>query len=987
MCSVRSEADRPTNTQPYRSPPLGWGRRNIADSQLAVAPQHDEAPRPRINYTGVPGALPFQPASHRQRLRLGLGLAEDKTRAAKERIKRGVRKQPSVHRLAETEPSVLLSKAIRSGAKGHRWRKEVAMARSVQLPILLLQLLLRKGSLALPESSDLRELLPKDEELDSKVELVRRSDPTCIDLDDCLYVLEGQTDDERCERFLERNNPGPKFILAFLLRPYSNITKATTLYSMIESCQSYYEDEVEPGTGLGHQTRTRRLEKCRDRLVHIMTFLTAHCLVVEPRFVVKLGVIAARFVEKMATYADSSEKLYLIQCEVFNSALSVLQPRQGAHPMRSCPDAYFWEAQRTLLAASAGLEKPLQVDHEAFRAIRGVLASQAKNQTEMHSATRYAASWPPYLRPADGMDETADAEDSYSRAINAGILMQEAGFAKEERDDALDILQGMTTEGTPTIQQRIAIGGQSCVGGWEASIKATRNAQEAWARFQEPPQPGWKPGPAQYSAMFEKLNMREADGNSHLLPGDKALSFATLWDVNLAEFERARLRPPSVTQLYERMRLSGIRPKGSCLRILVANAECLNTAHSYLRDSAESDTVIASLTADDPKPEQLRAVPMKLFEAYVQVCSRVDGRRGDRPLRRGMYLANLRLDAGCSRWAPVIWGPILKALSQHRRAIMVSRSEQIRLFLRVINRIDESAGMTLPTFIQFAKCNRKVVRRDLPELLIDLETAERAKKNDLRHFYTFDAAGQGTSDAFEKAPYSLIREAAERMKETFNGLVAKEKECQGLLGAYQVAPLDRMACRKDPAGSEHAYEYMISLAFLGEFDEMARTLRWLMEEWGQPDVVAAMQELDEPPPHANFFETLCAFRLLAEPMLGEAVVKSLRQELEAATGWVWPDEEAVTTFVDMQQDDYIATLRRVLDRVRHWETAEWTAEKPQREPATRVDDALVKDVAFDASEAQEARRLHYIPDCILGHGGDGNGVSGAQDDPGNWHCS
>ncbi|KAM4057888.1 prefoldin subunit 3 [Hirsutella rhossiliensis] len=676
----------------------------------------------------------------------------------------------------------------------------------------------------------------------------------------------------------------------------------------------------------------------------------------------------------MATYADASGKLYLIQCEVFNNALSMLQPRQGAHPMqRRCPNAYFWEAQRTLLAASAGLEKPLQVSRKAFRAIRGVLAGQAKNQTEMHSATRYAATWPPYLRPADGMDETADPEDSWSRAVNAGILMQEAGFAKEERDDALDVLQGMTTDGTPTIHQRITIVNQRHVGTWEASIRATRNAQEAWERFQDPPHPGWKPGPAQYSAMFEKLTLREADGNSHLLPGDKALSFPTLRDANLAEFERVRLRPPSVTQLYRQMRLNGIRPKGSCLQILVANAESLDTAHGYLRDSAEKETIVDSLTADDPKPEQLRAVPMNLFEAYIQVCSRVDGRRGDRPLRRGMHLASLRLDAASSRWAPVIWGPLLKALSQHRRAIKVSRSEQLRLFLRIMDRIDEISGMTLPTFIQFAKCIRKVIRRELPELLIDLETAEGAKKNHLGHFYTLSTADQGTDDALGKAPYSLLRAAAERIKDMFNGLVAQERHNQGLLEVHQVAPLDRMACRTDPVSSEHAYDYMVSLAFLGEFDEMARTLRWLMEEWEQPDVVDAIQELDEPPHHANFFETLCAFRLLAEPMLGDAVVKSLRQGLEAsAAGWAWPDEEAVAMFVDMQQDDFIATLQRVLGRVRHWQTVEQTAEAPEPEAAFRVEDALVKG------------RLHHMRYCGLPRGGDGDGVAGPQDPSGNW---
>lgn len=846
---------------------------------------------------------------------------------------------PMQQSLADMTPSTMLRKVLGGEADASYWRTEVSKARSLRLPIVLLQMLIRKEEAQLCDGSALLELLPSDREWDRIVDLVSRTGHDSKDLNDYLHVLEGRTEDERCKRLLERDTPGPMFLFTFLLRPSSNITKVTTLDALIGSCDRYY-DGTSKRAGSAEplpkaNTSDTSPNPSQDKFGLVMRLLTRHCLRLEPRLIVKLANIAARHIEKIATYPDEPRKLFLIQCEVFNRALRMFRPQPEVQSIqRLLPNAYFWEAQRTLLAMSAGLDKPLLVDAGGFRAIRDVLAGQAKNHTEVHSSARHAATWPPYLQPGDGMDERADPEDNWSRAVSAGMLMQEAGFAKEEQDDALDILQGMTTDGTPTIQQRALMGKGRHIGVWEASIRATRNAQEAWERFQNPPKPGSKPGSAQYAAMFEKLVLREADSSSRILPGDKALNFPTHQEANLAEFERARLRPPSVAQLYQHMRLNGVRPQDSCLRILVANAESLDTAHRYLRDSTAKGRVIRSLLADEPDPQLLNMVPMSLFAAYIQACSRMEGRRGGRQMMRAIRLAGLRLDCERSRWAPYVWGLILKNLSQHHRALRVSLSEQVDMFLHVMDRIEKSHGIPLSTFIQFTKCIRKATRRELAKLVTDLESAESAKRNSLRLLYDPQrssptaakeqchrpgAAGSQTSGPEARAPFSLLSMAARRMKGLFSRLVEQERDSQGMLHVHNVAPLDQMASRTDPVRSEHAYEYMLSLAFVGEFDEMARTLHWLIEEWAQPNVVHAVSELDEPPAYADFFDTLCAFRLLAEPMLEEAVVESLRHAVAASRlGWTWPDDEAVAAHAEMQGDESIATLTRVLDWTRYW---------------------------------------------------------------------
>ncbi|KAH6605974.1 prefoldin subunit 3 [Trichoderma cornu-damae] len=842
------------------------------------------------------------------------------------RHRRAEHNAPALKLRRNKSPSLLLRRVLEPNEHAEDWKIQAAESRSVRLPMILLQMMIRKAASQEPSRNGLLDLLPSSLEWENAMRVVQRSGHSHEDLAYYMYILEGKTDDVRCERFLERDSHKPPFIFHFLLRPSSEFTRLETLSRLIDYCSSWCSEAMrnEPDKSRARAGTPRwALRSTNFNLV--MSLLGYHCARLDARLMIKLGDLAVQFIEAVAESSLPQEEIYQTQCSVFNHGLRLFGSGLGIRPIQqSSPNSFFWEAQRILLAVSSRLKRQLLVDAEGFRAIRTVLAGMPKNQVEIHSSVRHASTWPPYLRPGDGMDEEMDPEDSWSRSVRAGMLMQEAGFAKDECDDAVDILQGMSPDGTPTIQQRASLVRRGKLRLWEASIRATRNAQEAWERFQTPPKPGLKLGLAEYTAMFEKLTLREADENTRALPGDRALNFPTPQEANLTEFEKARIRPPSISQLYERMLLDGVRPSGSCLAILVANTESIEMAGKYLHDS-DGTGALYRLMSQEMDARALKAVPVSLVSAYIQVMTRQDGKRGRKCMIRAIELAEVRLGLDQTTWSDFIWGTILKNLSQHHRGLRIMVDQQLELSLHVAKKLDGPRGITLSAFIQFNKTVRKIAKRELEQLRSDLELdPSTVGSHALWPLYDEKSRHKdaGQSDTFDDGPgapgvFRLFRSAALRMNELFDKLVSHERESRRLLGAKRIAPLDEMMWRRDPARSEHAYEYMLSLAYLGEFQQMAKLLRWLVAEWGRPDVVQTLSEMDEQPPYADFLETLCAFRVLAEPMLEQGVVDSLREAIgEAGLNWSWPDNEAMEAYAEMQEDESVNTLARVLERVR-----------------------------------------------------------------------
>ncbi|OAA62926.1 prefoldin subunit 3 [Cordyceps fumosorosea ARSEF 2679] len=609
--------------------------------------------------------------------------------------------------------------------------------------------------------------------------------------------------------------------------------------------------------------------------------------------------------------------------------LQIFQPEPHLLAKQSpVANAYFWESQRMLLTMSETFGQPLQVSGNGFRAIRRTLAGMPKNEAEKHSALLHAPSWPPYLTPGDGMDEMTDPEANWSRTVEAGMLMQEAGFAKSEADDSLDILKGMTPNGTPTIQQR-TLAGSRPVTTWEASIRATRDAHEAWGRFNDPPQKDAVPGVNEYAAMFEKLTLREVAPTSKLLPGDKAQNFPAYRAANLADIEWAKFRPPSVEELYDQMRQQDILPSGHCLFILVSNAPDLNTAHRYLETAAQLDPDISSLLAPKIERSALRRVGMGLFSAYISMLARRDDSCGWENLQRAITLAEARIGDKRSRWASLVWGAILKGGSRHHSALRMSPSDQVELIIAIAKRIDRGGRLNLANFTELNKSIRKLIRYDLRALLNDLQQSEASdlmssSMPPLRILY--DAlisnenrvASVGGEEGQAPCIPGTLKSLVEFIKAEFAKLQAQEALYQTGARDNYISPLDRMLSRNDVVRSEHALEYMMSMGYAGEYQEMKKLLLFLIREWGQADLVQDLVALDELPPSADFSELLCVFRLLGEQMLGGPTVAREVQGAIAECGlpWTWPDGATLDAYLQMHQHDSIRHVRTILALMR-----------------------------------------------------------------------
>lgn len=789
--------------------------------------------------------------------------------------------------------------------------------------MVLLRLLFKEQSSKREDGQNPTNHSPEAKWEERSLERLKEIGFTTADIGFYIRILQGPTDEERCRIMLSEDACIPTFLFMFLIRREAELHDATLISQLLDYCQQHY-------CAGGRHTQANTIVKddpnssaALSRLIpnefeDTISLFSAHCQRTDARLSLKVADLLSEYVQHFVD-DEHAEKGYHTQCRLFNSGLSCLRPQSDEKSVRrASPNAYFWEAQRRLLSMSASLSRPLLVNGSGFRAIREVLAGLPKNHNEVRSSIRHAPTWPPYLRPGDGMDENTYLEDNWSRAVGAGMLMQEAGYSKTEHDEALDTLQGMAPDGTPTIQQRITVENGRQIGLWEASIKATRNSQEAWDRFQHPPREGMEPGANEYAAMFEKLSLRDKPENSKALPGDKAYNFPTAGRLNLAEFERARLLPPSVDELYKQMRMNHVRPNSRCLNILVAHAPSLEMANKYLYDNAKGSPVILNLITKQPEPEPLKKTPFGLFAAYINVLTQESQKAGIQ-IRRAIYMAEARLKGEKSRWAPHIWGIILKNLSQHHSAMRFSVTEQLKLLLVVADRIEECHGMNVSTFGQFNKCIKKVMRRQLTTWWRN----PTSKSGPLTTLFVQDAQADETDRgashddsalADNDKVTAMVARAARRIKTDFNKLRMKESRHQQHVETTSISVLESTLCRLDPITGEQVHDYLLALAYLGEHDEMHRVLSLMADEWSEPELLEHLESLDEQPPEADFFEALCVYRLYAEPALGSS---GLRQVIaERGLSWSWPDDEDLAMYVDMKHDETLATLREIVEWAR-----------------------------------------------------------------------
>ncbi|KAF5229117.1 hypothetical protein FAUST_10635 [Fusarium austroamericanum] len=819
----------------------------------------------------------------------------------------------------DQSPATLLRRYLATDDQEPGLHKSIAIIRSMRLPIVVMQMHIRRQVVADPIGmKEVAEALPSEEQWQRLMGIMEYNGHTQESLSQYVDILFAKTDEERCHLFMADSNAKPVFIFGYLLRLGSGISQVSSLDGLLAYFKRRLKTTAEKKRVASVRSYTER--RARNQMqgfstqdaMENMGRLAFHCRRIEPRRLIALAEIIADFIVDLGANSHSSSGLfttdeisaeaYHAQCKFFNAALSTIASRMGSGAEhKSIPYAYIWAAQRVLLAMSDSLPQPLAVDRSGFQAIRAVLAGMPKNRDEMHAASRHSKSWPPYLTPADGIDEAMDAEESWSRVVRAGMMMQEAGFPKAEVDEVIDILNGLAPDGSPTIQQRIQINTDRKMSAWAASIRATRNSHEAWQRFRNPPESGMKPGALEYAAMFQRLYAREADPQPGTFPGDNQLNYPMDEETNLTELEKLRLQPPTPGELYSMMREAGIRPDEQCLRILVSNAENIAEAHRYLEDGSTARKNYAELTTAFPSTKSLKRTPLPLFSAYMECLSKIPN-LGGRNLLRAVRLAERRLSGKNANWSSFVWAPILKHLGQHHGRLRLTLEAQLRLLLYVIDHIDAEKSMNLAIFDQLAKTVRKIFRREVETLAVTLPTGN-ADKNAFAHHYEIQATDAGKNskharNAQELTALSMFQIIGERMKGLFYSVVVKERQRSRPEDSLHVSHVDMMRARRDPVMPFVAHNLMLSLAFAGQIRAMPDLMKWLIQEWSSPALQEEIQNMGELPQDLDMIETLCAFRAFAEPLVRPRKVEQAMHGVMDNAVWEWPDDSVVEKYIE-----------------------------------------------------------------------------------------
>ncbi|MBE3050347.1 hypothetical protein IMZ48_49195, partial [Candidatus Bathyarchaeota archaeon] len=287
-------------------------------------------------------------------------------------------------------------------------------------------------------------------------------------LEHWLSILKAPTSDAMVELFLSRGSLHPPALLNLILRPSAVFTERSTFVSLLKYIATWYAEK-------------RPLSSASEPEPFRITIrrLASHCCRSWPDLLPVVARLAATHIQSGIASTFPQNEVYARRTTTYNYYIQLFAVVPDRRALRYMD--FVWEAQRVLLAMSSELQEPLILERKSFTAIRLVLLGLRKTDSERDAAQRWGRSWPPYKIVRDGLDEQKDPEDEYTRPIQAGITMQESGYAREPIDDVIDTLAGTAPDGTPTIQYRAHLLGLikhgHKVGGeeiWATKVRATR---------------------------------------------------------------------------------------------------------------------------------------------------------------------------------------------------------------------------------------------------------------------------------------------------------------------------------------------------------------------------------------------------------------------------------------------------------------------------------------------------------------------------------
>lgn len=782
----------------------------------------------------------------------------------------------------------------------------VARSRSPRLPVVTHQLLLRQDEARMETS--VSSFLQDPVEWRNRLHRVAYKGISQADVDHWLWILEAEDTDAKVERFISTDRHKPIFVLMAILRTDEYMHKGSSLVKVYDYiARNYFRSDPMPRQDLPKGALRRSLDNTFNMTpTHFMLLVKramGHCLKTWPSSIVTIARLVVSYMRTIPANTTPNKANvrtgYAAQCMVFNHALCSFRRVSSLSPLGNLQ--HNWKAQRILLGYSAGLRRPLIINKWSYRAIRAVLLGLKKSQAEMRTAVRHTHTWPPYRKRLDGTEEREDPEEWLSRSVRAGILKKHEGYPDDVLDHALDSLGGAILQDSITVQTRSGAPrfwsgdrrSLSVFSAWAAKVKATRNAYEAWQMCQEPPLPNLKPNFQVYAEMFSKLFSAEIDYTSSILPG-AAKEVYPPHHVNLTEFERERLRPLSVDELYERMLRDGNRPVKHCLALLVRNASTVEKAAQYLRDSPLAQEAVESLTkALNPTYDSVKQIPVRVFNAYVGLlCSRQARRRwvhnpnvaAQRPrpevlaqydrLKRAVQLVCVRSGPRRSP-APAPWHTVMQALARRKVVLRPWCSQEednveaLRMMLSFFDAYKMSEALHPIPFDCLARC-------------------------------THNALGDsGTAAGPAKLARRLIATARQTLKSTLRELTTPVRApAQSITQSIA----DSLPPLYHELSAAHILTYLEMLARSGDVDEAVQLIEWVLLSWDQSP---ATLEHARDPNHRQWAimgQAFVCFRAFAEGRVSDEIMGRIEARFEELKGkgstWLWPSDKDVEEYVE-----------------------------------------------------------------------------------------
>ncbi|KAI5863962.1 hypothetical protein GGS23DRAFT_523014 [Durotheca rogersii] len=744
------------------------------------------------------------------------------------------------------------------------------------------------------------------------------------DIDHWIWVLSGEDGDVRVARLISTDTPKPIFLTLLLVRSDEWFRKPESILSLMEYVARRHFRYGSGPSGDRIADLTSKTVMTASQFLILLRRVVHHILRKLPRSIITVARLVVDFIRRLP---NDEPRSYHRQCMVFNTALLLFSRPAATRPILN--REFNWRAQKVLLAMSDNFPRPLIISQAGYRAVREVMIGLKKSKTEKAVAVRYAKSWPPHRQDFDGLDARRTPEDDYSRSVKAGLLMKAAGYTETHYDAALGALGGMDGS-SPTIQT-LSLPPKKWTGKgeglnlytrWAMMVRATRNAQEAWAVFNQVAADAKEaPNTQVYAEMFIKLVARPLPSDSAALPGDSR-EVLPVHDENYSDYELARLSPPTVDELYQQMLSHGVRPKHHCLQVLVGSASSLEEAARYLEDSGMDPAVISALaTYKESSYGLLRQVTLLTFTSFIRLLCRLHPNRQGRAridpegllfIRHAIRITSLRLRADTtegSTFQPP-WCIIMRALARPHICVKngtpsENNDEALDLCLDVLGSVQSRVGVDPEIFLYFCRVVQKAAYSRLCHVLSSKKPEVINAATPLMH---------------------SAEEVSKHLTKIFSRLTTCIKTYDTELESVD-APLFMQNI-----GPAHLHAYMRALAFLEDTSAMKKLLEWMLEN---QEYINQEAERIGRRGFALIARTLCAFHAFAGPILGEDELEKmipLRKDPAQTGSWRWPRPREVEIYIKTDGNRSSVRLQlRVLARAQHSSSPQESQEVIERE--------------------------------------------------------